>query len=111
MKNFLFSILVCLILSGCVILGGMQKGEGEVFEGTGQGFRGLISVQVRMNGIHITDIVIIDSVEDHFIGEAAMEELIDLVIMYNTTDIDVISGATASSKGFLEAVEDAIIGR
>jgi len=111
MKNFLFSFLTCIILSGCVILGGIQNGRGEVYEGTAQGYRGPISVQVYMNGGSITDIFIIDSLEDSFIGGAAIEELLNLVIAYNTTDLDAISGATESSKGFLEAVENAILGR
>ena len=85
--------------------------SGEVYEGTGQGYRGLVTVQVRMDGADIIEIVIIDSEEDRFVGGAAMEELIDLVVMYNSTDIDAVSGATESSKGFLEAVERAIMKR
>ena len=84
---------------------------GEVYEGTGQGYRGPVTVQVRMDGADIVEIVIIDSEDDRFVGGAAMEELIDLVVMYNSTDIDAISGATESSKGFLEAVERAIMKR
>jgi uncharacterized protein with FMN-binding domain len=30
--------------------------------------------------------------------------------MYNTTELDAISGATETSRGFLEAVERAIMG-
>jgi uncharacterized protein with FMN-binding domain len=87
----------------------LNEGDGEIFEGAGQGFRGPINVQVRLNEGSITEIEIIDSVEDRFVGGAAMEELIDLVIMYNSTDIDAVSGATESSEGFLEAVRNAII--
>jgi len=108
--KYLLLILV-IIISGCVIFNGRLAGEDEILEGSAKGYRGLITVQVRMNGVFITDITIIDSMEDRFVGEAAMEELIDLVIMYNTTDIDVISGATESSRGFLNAVENAIINK
>ena len=112
MNYFLFSLLALLIiLSGCAILGGSMASGEEVLEGTGQGHRGPVTVQVRMNGTHITDIVVVDSAEDHFVGGTAMEELIDMVIMYNTTDLDAVSGATGSSKGFLEAVENAILKR
>jgi uncharacterized protein with FMN-binding domain len=38
-----------------------------------------------------------------------MEELIDIVIEYNSTDVDAVSGATATSKGFLDAVNNAIL--
>ncbi|MDR3021032.1 MAG: FMN-binding protein [Treponema sp.] len=38
-----------------------------------------------------------------------MEELIDTVIENNSADVDAISGATLTSKGFLEAVKNDII--
>ena len=111
MKNLKFIVFdLFLVFTGCVILGSNIV-EGEIFEGTGQGFRGPVTVQVRMNQNDIIDISIIDSQEDLFVGAQAMEELIDLVILYNSTDIDVISGATETSKGFLEAVENAIMKR
>jgi len=110
MKYLFVSFLVLFIISGCVLLGGALTG-GEIFEGTGQGFRGLITVQVRMNGADITEIIIVDSEEDLLVGAQAIEELIDLVIMYNTVDIDAISGATESSRGFLEAVDNATMKR
>jgi urocanate reductase len=111
MKYFLVFFLVIVICSCAVFTAkrGLDEGDGEVFEGVGQGFRGPVSVRVRMNGGSITEIEIIDSTEDRFVGEAAMEELIDLVIMYNSTDIDAVSGATESSIGFLEAVQNAIL--
>ncbi|MDR0321025.1 MAG: FMN-binding protein [Treponema sp.] len=111
MKNFLIFALITVV-SGCALLSvqrGFNNSEGEVYEGTAQGFRGPITVQVRLDNGSIAEIVIVDSMEDRFVGEAAMEELADLVIMYNSTDIDAISGATESSRGFLEAVENAIL--
>jgi len=52
---------------------------------------------------------VVESYEDRNVGEAAIEELTDLVLMYNTTELDAISGATESSRGFLEAVGHAIM--
>jgi urocanate reductase len=111
MKKLKFIVFdLFLIITGCAVLGGNLV-EGEIFEGVGHGFRGPVTVQVRMNQNDIIEINVIDSREDLFVGAQAMEELIDLVILYNTTDVDVISGATESSKGFLEAVENAIMKR
>jgi uncharacterized protein with FMN-binding domain len=111
MKHF-FAFFVVVVICGCAALTarrGLSEGELEIFEGVGQGFRGPISVQVRMSEGSITEIEIVDSMEDRFVGETAMEELIDLVIMYNTADIDAVSGATETSEGFLEAVRNAIL--
>jgi len=107
MKYILF--LLGLTLFGCVSLGGIKGDAAEVYEGTAQGYRGPIQVQVRISGGRITEVVILDSEEDVFVGGAAIEELTDLVILYNTTDIDAVSGATESSRGFLKAVENAIM--
>jgi len=127
MKKFLSIFTLAFILCGCAgstassrsaastALEGSQAEEklafGNVYEGTGQGYRGSVTVQVRMDGADIVEIVITDSEEDRFVGGAAMEELIDLVVMYDSTDIDAVSGATESSRGFLEAVESAIMKR
>ena len=122
MKNVLLVLTLVLIIS-CTALGGRQAAGGvhaegseqpalgKVCEGTGQGYRGPVTVQVRMDGTDIMEIIILDSDEDRFVGAVAIEELLDLVIMYNSTDIDAVSGATESSKGFLEAVESAIMKR
>ena len=77
--------------------------------GSAAGFRGIIRVRVRMDRGVITEITVIESHEDRAVGGAAIEELTDLVLMYNSTDVDAISGATESSKGFLAAVEHAIL--
>jgi len=64
---------------------------------------------VRLNGGKIMEILVVDSSEDRFTGAAAIEELIDLVIENNSADVDAVSGATESSRGFLEAVQNAIL--
>jgi uncharacterized protein with FMN-binding domain len=112
MKNIIFAL--SLTVFSCVSLGGrdspvVPEGNVKVYEGTAQGYRGPIMVQVRVNDGSITEIIIVDSEEDRFVGGAAIEELIDMVIQYNTTDIDAVTGATESSRGFLKAVENAIM--
>ena len=111
MKYFLLSFMVFFLVLGCAAAGRAVSGtlDGEVCEGTGRGYRGPITVQVRLSGGSIREIVVVDSEEDRFVGAAAIEELIDTVVMYNTTDVDAVSGATESSRGFLEAVENAIM--
>jgi len=113
MKHLFVFFLIIVICSCAAFTAkrGLNDGDGEILEGIGQGFRGPIAVQVRLNGSGITDIEIVDSVEDRFVGGTAIEELLDLVIMYNSTDIDAVSGATESSEGFLEAVRNAILKR
>ena len=88
---------------------GANAGDGE-YEGTGRGCRGEIRLRVRMEGGAIAEIEILESLEDSAVGGAAMEELLELALLYNTADLDAISGATETSKGFLEALENAMLG-
>jgi uncharacterized protein with FMN-binding domain len=69
----------------------------------------MIHVLVGMENGTITEITIVESQEDRAIGGSAIEELTDLVLFYNTTEIDAISGATETSMGFLKAIESAIM--
>jgi len=115
MKHVFGFTFILLVLAGCAAFGrgggaGQGAAAGNVYEGTGKGYRGPIRVLVRVERGSIAAIEIIDSEEYSSVGQAAMEELLDMVIIYNTTDLDAVSGATESSKGFLEAVENAIMG-
>ena len=78
------------------------------YEGTGRGYRGPIRVQVQVSPDGIEDIVISEHRESAYPGAAAMEELLEAVLETGSTDLDAVSGATYSSRGFLEAVEDAV---
>ena len=79
-----------------------------IYEGSGQGYMGEIHVRVQLSSAGIEDIQIISHGEGAFSGAAAMEELLDLILIEGTTDLDAVSGASYSSRGFLEAVEDAL---
>jgi len=119
MKYFLFFLTAfTLIAANCASFAQRDSDRSReteqtqndgIFKGTGQGYRGLIQVNVRFERGNIAEILVTDSNEDRFVGMTAIEELIDAVIEYNSTDVDAVSGATLTSKGFLEAVEDAIM--
>ena len=99
-------VLAAVLSVGCASL---KAETGAVYEGEAMGYRGMIRVRVGFEQGTITEITV-ESQEDRNVGGAAIEELTDLVLMYNTTELDAVSGATETSKGFLEAVENAIMG-
>jgi fumarate reductase flavoprotein subunit len=107
---FLLGIAGAAFVLGClgsasVLDSGYRPG---VYEGSGQGYRGPIHVRVQVSGAGIEDIVIVSHGEWAFGGGSAMEELLEQVLESGSTELDVISGATFSSRGFLEAVEEAL---
>ena len=101
---FFFIIPGCLG-SGSVRVAGYTPGT---YEGTGRGYSGPIHVAVEVSAAGIEDIAIISHSEGAYPGGAAMEALLEAVLETGSTEPDAVSGASFSSAGFLEAVEDAL---
>lgn len=115
-------IITLVLVCGCAGSPAGERGERKViiteadaakhvYEGTGQGYRGIIRVRLSVEAGTISEITVTDSAEDRAVGGAAIEELLDMVLLYNTADLDAISGATETSRGFLSAVENALKAR
>ena len=111
--RFLRSFVIgCLIVStGCAggeYRAGSATYQDGLWEGSSRGYRGELRVQVRTGSGLIQEIAITAHNEDPLNGGAALEELLELVLDWQSTDLDTISGATISSAGFLSAVEAAL---
>lgn len=76
-------------------------------EGTGIGKHGDITVAVTFDAGKIQAIKVVKQAENPVLSKEVFTTLKDRVIATNSTDLDEISGATFSSKGFLEAVTNA----
>lgn len=83
-----------------------------VYEGTGTGFRGKITVSVRIKKSKIVEIKLVkNEKDDAAYFERAWSEVpfsIIAVQSANTDKVDVVSGATYSSRGIMEAVRNAL---
>ena len=75
--------------------------------GTGVGKDGDIKVQVTFDANKIQSIKVLSQNENPVLAEKVFTDLKDNVVKTNSTDLDAISGATFSSKGFLAAVKGA----
>lgn len=77
------------------------------YYGTGTGFGGKITVQVDISGGKIADI----KITDHSDGASYIQKaqaIITNVIATQSTNVDTVSGATFSSNGILEAINNAL---
>ncbi len=79
----------------------------QTVEGTGVGKHGDVTVAVTFDNNKITDIKVVREQENKVLAAKVFTDLKDAVIATNSADLDAISGATFSSKGFLDAVKDA----
>ena len=106
----ILSTLFFFLIPGCLGSGFVREAgyTPGIYEGTGQGYRGSIHVEVEVSHAGIEDIRITGYSESAYPGAAAMEALLEAVLETGSTELDAVSGATFSSAGFLEAVEDAL---
>jgi uncharacterized protein with FMN-binding domain len=85
------------------------KGDLVTLTGTGVGFGGgKITVTVTMDGDKIVSIVADGENQTEGIGTRALEELPGKIVEANSTEVDVIAGATVTSEGIIYAVNNAL---
>ena len=78
------------------------------FEGSGTGYGGTITVQVTLEDDTITAVSVVSAPGEDSAYLSQGENVINSIISEQSTDVDTISGATFSSTGILEAVNDAL---
>lgn len=103
------AVLLVLGLSACEI----QK---EIYvpgsyEGVSEGYHGPIRVVVTTTAMDIESIVIIEEHEKQVLGEVVdivYETIPERVRRKNSTEVDVVSGATMTSTALIKAIRDGL---
>ena len=85
-----------------------EVGENQYIGSDANGIGGKIVVRVTYADGTISDVEVLEQNETPEFGGAALEELPAKVVEANSTEVDVITGATITSRAFLAAVADAI---
>lgn len=85
--------------------GDFQNG---IYTGTGEGYRGKMTVTVKVADGKITELVLDDYADDKSYMERAKNRIFQEMISRQNTDVDTVSGATYSSNGLIEAVNKAL---
>lgn len=79
------------------------------FEGTAHGYRGEVAVSVAIDDGHITRVDIVDAGQEDSAFLAVCEGLPARVVEAQSTDVDVVSGATFTSRGIATFSSKAIL--
>jgi uncharacterized protein with FMN-binding domain len=116
MKRIFFVLVPALVLFAALVMffpACTETGVPAVYtpgayQGTGEGQYGPVRVEVTVSARAITRIEVLEHGETLDLGTAAFEELGQEVIESNSVDLNALSGASGSSRGFLSAVEDAL---
>ena len=104
-KNFIGKLFGLTILMFTLLFTGAFA---EVYEGTGLGYdKDGIILDVEIKDSKITDVKVKRAKESEF-ATPAIQEIAKKVIATQSLDVDGISGATITSEGTKEAIEEAV---
>ncbi len=78
------------------------------YTGSGEGYGGTITVEVTVSGGKISAIDVTEHSQEDGTYYSEAEKITETIIDEQSTDVDLISGATFSSQGILLAAEDAL---
>lgn len=81
--------------------------EGTYY-GVGEGHVGKIKIQLVTDKYNIKEIRVIEDEEIPIIAKKVYEIIPKKVIKANSTAVDVVTGATYTSKGLIDAIDDAL---
>lgn len=102
----ILTMFLTFALTGCASQGKYKDGS---YNGTGKGLKGEIQVTVDVKGGKINTIEVVNKDDTDGIFAAVKDNLIPEVIKKQTTEgVDTVAGATGSSKGTLEAINNAL---
>lgn len=117
-ENILITILFILLLVGCSSEPAVQSKTVEevlisdgIYQGQAPGRNGVVIVEVKIESQVITDVRIVNHQEDtRYVAEVevAIVEIPERIAKSNSTQVDVVSKATVTSKAIMKAVEDAL---
>ncbi len=79
-----------------------------VFRGSAGGYQARIAVAVTVQNREITDIEVIEHRETPRLADGAFSRLREAIIERQGLDVDVVSGATGTSRGYINAIRDAL---
>jgi len=113
MRKMKRSLLIALAFPLLFSLAACQSTAPAVKDGTyvGQadGKGGKIVVEVSLAGNRIKGIKILEQHETEGLGDTTLADLANRVVAANSAKIDAVSGASLTSKGFLGAIEAALV--
>ncbi|MFD1420416.1 FAD-binding protein [Lactiplantibacillus songbeiensis] len=86
----------------------VDLGADQYLGSSNSGLGGKITVRVTYRAKQIENVEVVQHHESEDVGLVAVDQLPKEIVAANSTDVDAISGASASSRAIKEAVQDAL---
>ncbi len=97
--------ILAIILALSLAIAWAEKSQQDTYTKTVNGMQGPMTIELTMDGDTIKSLVVTDNVETPGIGTFAAEVIPERVVAQQTLKVDVITGATITSRILLGAVE------
>ena len=107
MKKLTMLLIAALLMLSAAACSSSET-KTETLEGKGNGFGGLITVTLTRKDGKITEVKAVGDEETQGIGSKAIEQLPAAIVKANSADVDNVSGATFTSQGIKDAVNNAL---
>lgn len=106
LKIVISSVLAAVMLVSLALVGSAAYRSGT-FSGTGRGKNGNVVLDVTIDDGKITAIDVVSQRETSYYWNKATA-MFDKIISANSTDVDIVTGATKSSNAIIAAVNEAL---
>ncbi len=106
MKRILILVLCVAAVAAIAIFAFGE--QAQTLTGQGKGYGGTITATVTVQNGKITAVKLDAPDETPGVGSRAVDELPAKMVEKNSADVDIVSGATYSSKGIIAAVKNAM---
>lgn len=109
-RVFLSLLLVLALMIGMVPAVAETALTDGTYTGTGKGMHSNIAVTVTVEGGAITSVTVDSHDETPGVSDPAIEQIPAAIVEAGSTDVDAVAGATLTSNGIIEAVNNALNG-
>ena len=99
------SILLSLIAAITLTVTGCSKSG--TFTGSATGMQGPVTVEMKVEKGKITGVDVTECHETTSIASVALERIPAQIVQYQTTKVDVVTGATLASRALMSAATEA----
>lgn len=82
--------------------------EAGIYTGSAEGHNGMIEVEVELSETKVLSVEVVNDVETEHIAEIPRKIIPELVVLEQTVEVDMVTGATITSSAIITAVIDAI---
>ena len=101
-------LMAIVVIAAAAAYAGPSNVADGTYQGSAEGYKSEIVVEVTVSGGQITAIEVVSHDETVALAEPVMASTIEAVIEAQSSEIDAKTGATVSSKAVLEAVQNAL---